>query len=63
MIGMTKFLNWTLSLLARITLALISSSAFIVYFQKVNFQEFDLAIRNFESPFTFLYASCELFEN
>ena len=52
-----------MSLLARITLALISSSAFIVYFQKVNFQEFDLAIRNFESPFAFLYASCELFEN
>ena len=60
---MRKFLASTLSLLARITLTLISSSAFVGCFQKVSFQEFNLAICNFEFPSAFLYASCQLFEN
>ena len=38
-IGMVKFLDLSLYLLARITLTLISSSAIIDHFQKVNFQK------------------------
>ena len=57
-----KFLAWTLYLLARITLALISSSAITGCFQKVNSQGFNLVILNLELPSVFLYASCELFE-
>ena len=57
-----KFLAWTLYLLARITLALVSSSAITGCFQKVNSQGFNLVILNFELPSVFLYASCELFE-
>ena len=62
-VGMRKFLASTLSLLARITLTLISSSACVGCFQKDSFQEFNLAIWNFEFPSAFLYASCQLFEN
>ena len=43
-IVMMKFLALTLYLLARITLALTSSSVIIVCFQKVNFQGFNLVI-------------------
>ena len=43
-IGMMKFLALTLYLLARITLTLISSSAIIDCFIKVNFQGFNLVI-------------------
>ena len=41
---MVKFLALTLYLLARITLTLISSTAIIGYFKKLNFQGFNLAI-------------------
>ena len=58
---MMKFLALTLYLLARITLTLISSPAIIGCFREVNFQGFNLIIRNFESS-AFLSASCELFE-
>ena len=51
-----KFLALTLYLLARITLTLISSTAIIGYFQKLNFQGFNLVIWNFELPSEFLYA-------
>ena len=51
---MMKFLTLTLDLLTRITLTLTSSFAIIGCFQKVNFQEFDLVLRNFELPFAFL---------
>ena len=57
-----KFLAWTLYLLARITLALISSSAITGCFQKVHSQGFNLVVLNFELSSAFLYASCELFE-
>ena len=43
-IGMMKFLALTLYLLVRITLTLISSSAIIDCFIKVNFQGFNLVI-------------------
>ena len=43
-IGMMKFLALTLYLLARMTLTLISSSAIIDCFIKVNFQGFNLVI-------------------
>ena len=43
-IGMMKFLALTLYLLARITLTLILSSAITGFFQKLNFQEFNLVI-------------------
>ena len=43
-IGMMKFLALTFYLLARITLTLISSSAIIDCFIKVNFQGFNLII-------------------
>ena len=43
-IGMMKFLALTLYLLARITLTLISSSAIIGCFKKVDFQGFNLVI-------------------
>ena len=51
-----KFLALTLYLLARITLTLISSTAIIGYFQKLNFQGFNLVIWNFELPSGLLYA-------
>ena len=41
-IRMMKFLALTLYLLARIILTLISSSATTGFFQKLNFQEFNL---------------------
>ena len=53
---MMKFLALTLYLLARITLTLISSSAIIGCFQKLNFQGFNLIIWNFELPSELLYA-------
>ena len=59
---MMKFLALTSALLARTTLTLISSFAITGYFEKVNFQGFNLVILNFELPSAFLYASCELFE-
>ena len=43
-IGMMKILALTLYLLARITLALISSPAIIGCFRKVNLQAFNLVI-------------------
>ena len=43
-IGMMKFLALTLYLLAIITLTLVSSSAVIGCFKKVNFQGFNLVI-------------------
>ena len=55
-IRVMKFLALTLYLLARITLTLISSSAIIGCFQKLNFQGFNLVIWNFELPSEFLYA-------
>ena len=55
-----KFLALTLYLLARIRLVLILSSAIILYFQKVNFQGFNLVILNFELAFVFLYALVSL---
>ena len=57
-----KFLALTLYLLARTTLTLISSSALICYFEKVNVQGFNLVKRNFELPSAFIYDSCELFK-
>ena len=45
---MMKFLALTSYLLARLTLTLFSYFAIIGYFQKVNFQGFNLAILNFE---------------
>ena len=59
---MMKFFVLALYLLTRITLTLISSSAATDCFQKVNFQEFNLVILNFDLASTVLYASCELFE-
>ena len=53
---MMKFMALTLYLLARITLALILSSAIILCFQKVTFQGFNLVIRNFELPSILFYA-------
>ena len=38
----------------------MSSFAITGCFQKVNFQEFNLVILNFELPPAFLYALCEL---
>ena len=61
-IAMMKFLALTLHFLARITLTLISFSAIIDYFQKVNFQGFNLVTLNFELSSVFLYASCQLGE-
>ena len=52
----TRMMALTLYLFTRITLALISSSAIIVCFQKVNFYVSNLVISNFELPSTFLYA-------
>ena len=49
-------------LLARITLTLMSFFAITSYFQKVNFQAFNLIISNSELPSAFLYALCELLE-
>ena len=48
-IGTMKFLVFTLYLVTRITLTLISSPAIIGCFPKVNFQGIDLVIWNFES--------------
>ena len=61
---MMKCLALTSYLLARITLALISSFAITGCFQKVNFQGFNLVILNFELhlPPALLYALCELLE-
>ena len=59
---MMKFFVLALYLLARITLTLTSSSAATDCFQKVNFQEFNLIILNFDLASAVLYASCELFE-
>ena len=61
-IGMIKFLALTLYLLARITLTLISPFAIVGCFKKVNFQEFNRVIWNFELPYAFLYPSFELFK-
>ena len=61
-IAMMEFLALNLHFLARITLTLISSSAIIDYFQKVNFQGFNLVILNFDLSSAFLYASCQLVE-
>ena len=57
-----KFLALTPDLLARITLTLISSFAFMSCFQKLNFKGLKLVIINFELPSAFLYALFELFE-
>ena len=57
-----KFLALTSHLLARITMALISSFAITGCFQKLNFQGFNLIILNFELLSTFLYVLCELIE-
>ena len=57
-----KFLALTSHLLAKITLTLISSFATTGCFQKLNFDGFNLVILNFELPFAFLYALCELVE-
>ena len=57
MIGILKFLALTLCLQARITLALISSSAIILCFQNVNFQGL---YKNFGLPSVFLYALVSL---
>ena len=54
-----KFSAVTSDLLARITLTLISSFAITSYFQKVNFQGFNLVILNFQLPSAFLYALYE----
>ena len=61
-IRMIKFLVLIQDLLARITLTLISSFATTGCFQKVNFQGFNLIILNFELPFAFYFALCELFK-
>ena len=57
-----EFLDWTLHLLAKITLTLISSFAITGYFQKVNFQGSNLVILNFELPSPFLHVLYELFQ-
>ena len=57
---MMEFLALTSYLLARITLTLMSSFAITGCFQKVNFQEFNLVILNFELSSAVLYALCEL---
>ena len=56
--------NWALTsyLLARTTLTLMSSLAVTSCFQRVNFQECNLVILNFELPSAFLYVLCELLE-
>ena len=59
---MKKFLALTSYLLARITLTLISSFTITGYFQKLDFQLFNLVILKFELPSAFLYALCELLE-
>ena len=46
-IGMMKFLTLAVYLLTRITLVLISSSAIIDCFEKVNFQGFNLVLQKF----------------
>ena len=61
-IGMMKFLSLNSNLLARTTLALISSFAITGYFQKVNSQGCSLGILNFELSYAFLYELCELFQ-
>ena len=43
-IGIMKFLALTMNLLARVTLTLISFSAVIGFFKKVNFKGFSLVI-------------------
>ena len=60
---MIKFLALILHLLAIITLTLISSSANIGCLQKLNFQEFNLVIWNFEFPSAFLYALVSFSQN
>ena len=57
---MMIFLALTSDLLVRTTLMLISCFTFTGYFQKVNFQGLNLVILNFQLPFAFLYALCEL---
>ena len=58
---MMKFLALNSDLLARIILSLLSSFTVTDYFQKINFQKFNLVILNFELPSPPLYALCELF--
>ena len=62
-IGMMKFLAFTLYLLARIALTLISFSAIIGYFEKVSFKGFNLVNWNFELSYAFLHASFEFFKS
>ena len=57
---MMEFLALISYLLARIAQTLMPSFAITGCFQKVNFQEFNLVILNFELPSAFLYALCEL---
>ena len=57
-----KFLALTSDLLARITLALISSFTITGCFQKVSFQGLNLVVLNFELPSALLYALCEFFQ-
>ena len=57
---MMEFLALISYLLARIAQTLMPSFAIAGCFQKVNFQEFNLVILNFELPSAFLYALCEL---
>ena len=59
---MKKFLALTSYFLARITLTLISSFTITGYFQKLDFQLFNLVILKFELLSAFLYALCELLE-
>ena len=51
-----NFVALTLHLLARIALTLISSTAIISCFHKLNFQGFNFVIWNFELPPELLYA-------
>ena len=57
-----EILGFDLVFLARITLTLISSFTITGYFQKLDFQLFNLVILKFELLSAFLYALCELLE-
>ena len=57
-----NFLALTSHFLGRMTLTLMSPFAVTSCFQKVNFQAFNVVILNFELPYAFLHALCELLE-
>ena len=59
---MMKFLALTSSLLARITLTLMSSFAMPVVFKKLVFRNLTYVLINFDLPSAFLYALYQLLE-